>query len=335
MDGPNGTVIRDIAGAQLAAAGNSRSTDIALDAMVDASRQSPIIDVGVSDGGSVIATAAKDGGVSILRADAAPRYGVWGAMPMPSLEPVAKFEHGDKLGAVTTWSAPPALFLSHDGRFVASQSQGLKTNAVGGLISYEPLVRVWDVKMQAEVARFRPDGGMLLSFARKGNLAIGWSLPSIRRPPRADDQKAPAVPQITIWKLLTDSSSPEQVKVPALLESSATVKATLFAAHNGSPSTGIALDPNGKRAAWVGTDGQLRTALAGTPDVTVVADLRPLAHSVYTELAALTAASMGHKELWERLGKAAMPVDPIAEYAADLDGVGPAPARADPGAPAP
>ena len=75
MDGPTGIHFRDVAGVQVAAIASSRSTDISLDAMVDAARQAPIVDVGASEDGSVLVTAAKDGGISVLRAGLKPRPG--------------------------------------------------------------------------------------------------------------------------------------------------------------------------------------------------------------------------------------------------------------------
>ena len=337
MNGGNGPYIRDIAGVQMTAIANSRSTDISLNAMVDLARQSPIIDVGVSDDGAVLVTASKDGGIRVLHAGSAPRYGVWGGMPMPMLEPVASFDHGAQLGETATWSAPPALFVSPNGRFIASQSQGLKATSIGRVVDYDPMVRIWDVQKQGEIARFRPKGGMRLAFAREGDLAVSWSRPMQTRGNFGEDDAKADTPEITVWKLRSETPTAERPRTPTVLEAAEVIKQHAFNSMNGDLASGVAVSPDGKRYVWVGADGQLRTAEAGSDTGAVVEDLRPITHEIYEQLEAerrdqiKTASEM----MQTVLGDMPTPVDPIAQFEDDGRKGENAAAGAHPDAPAP
>jgi hypothetical protein len=105
---------------------HGRATDHDLDAMANVGRQVPVVDAISTADGDRLVTAEKDGRITIWHPEARPRYGR-GAAPMPGLGQLAAFDHGSTLGPTATWQSLPSLFLSPDGRYLASQSEGLKT----------------------------------------------------------------------------------------------------------------------------------------------------------------------------------------------------------------
>ena len=95
---------------------------------------------------------------------------------MPTFETVASFDHGQTLGATAPrWTIPPILFVSPDGRYIASQGEGRKTNPVGGTTRIDRLVRIWDSRRNKEIARFRPLTPMLIAFAPSGGKMLTLS----------------------------------------------------------------------------------------------------------------------------------------------------------------
>jgi hypothetical protein len=114
-------------------------------------------------------TAEKDGRITVWHPGSRPRYGSWGAAPMPELGQLAAFDHGSTLGPTAAWQSLPSLFLSPDGRYLASQSEGLKTDPVGRVTSYRPTVRIWDMNHRNEIARFERKGGMVVVFSPSGD----------------------------------------------------------------------------------------------------------------------------------------------------------------------
>ena len=145
---------------------NARRTDWDVSAMTDLSEYNSIVSMAIAPDEGLIVTGRTDGRITVWRPGMAPRYGSWGAFPMPNFERVARFDHGDAFGAQKPfWVAPPNLFVSDDGRFVASQSLRLKTNPVGGVEQFDPVLRIWSVNQGTEIARLDLKAPAIAVFA--------------------------------------------------------------------------------------------------------------------------------------------------------------------------
>jgi hypothetical protein len=281
---------------------NSRATDYNRDAMSDVTRQMPAIDAAASEDGALLVIALKDGRVTAWRPGLRPRYGSWGALPMPSLEPLAQFDHGDTLGASATWVTVPALFVSPDGRYIASQSDGLKTNTVGGIVSATPMLRVWDVYRREEIARFQSPGGMVIVFAASGDIA------ATMRPSKEGGDTADA--ELDLWRLSADASQVDR--------SSEKLADLLPQADISMPNPSMtAASADGRRLVWLGLDGRLRMRDGGSKAVEVIDELRPRAQRVFADLAANWPKKVASLEPRAREAFAGMP--PPTDAFAQLD----------------
>jgi len=196
-----------IGGSRVVVLEHGRTKDWDLEAMGDVSRQTPIIDVGASNDGAVLVTARKDGWIGVWQPTLESKYGTWGAVSMPSLRSIARFDHGDDLGPNMTWISLPALTVSPNGGYLASQSMGLKSTPLSAVSSYHPMIRIWDVKRGAEVARFYPCGGMVLAFAPAGDLLV-----TISPPQPGDIAKA----RLNLWQLSSAEEAIVERTPPAL-----------------------------------------------------------------------------------------------------------------------
>jgi hypothetical protein len=280
--GNNGIDVYDVTQkARLLTVENSRTTDFNPDAMTDVARQMPFVGATATEDGALLLTALKDGRVNTWRTGSRPRFGAMGAIPMPSLDSVAAFDHGDTLGATATWMSLPALFVSPDGRYIASQSDGLKTNTAGGIVSSNPMVRVWDLYRRDEIARFQSPGGMIVAFAPSGGVVA-----TLRH--AAPDEDAGGA-RLELWRLSADS--------PKVDRSSAQVpKLDGWAAASA----------DGRRVVWLAQDGRLRVLKAETKDVEVIDELRPAARQVFANLAGewqkkLAALSPRAREMYSQM----------------------------------
>jgi hypothetical protein len=190
---------------------------------------------------------------------------------MPDLEPVAQFDHGETLGATATWSTVPALFVSPDGRYVASQSDGMKTNAVGGLTSFKPMVRVWDVRHRAEIARFTPRLGMAVVFAPSSDL-----IATLQGSPGRDPG---GKVQLDLWRLSSSSGAAERL-------SAETADFLPKPDKSGLKVYSIAASADGRRLVWLSVDGQLWMRKAESGQIEVIDQLRPIAKRVFADVVA-------------------------------------------------
>jgi hypothetical protein len=269
-----------------------RTTDIDPNAMSDVARQIPVVDAAVAADGTMFVTALKDGRVTVWRAGLRPRYGVWGALPMPDLERVAQFDQGDTLGASTGWVALPILFASPDGRYIASQSDGLRSNTVGGISSANPMVRIWDVYRGGEIGRFQSPGGMIVAFPASGDIVATLQAPA------AGDGEADA--RLDLWRLSTDGAvdrSSENFDQPG----------------QGSIAAASA---DGRLTAWLDPDGSLRLHRRDSNAVEMIDNVRDAAQRAF-------AASIADREqrlasldeqAREMLSHMPPPVDPFSQH---------------------
>ena len=248
----------------------------------------------------LLVTALKDGRITVLYPGAPSPWGAFGASPIPHLEPVARFDHGETLAATETSSTIRALFVSPDGRYVASQSSGIKTNAVGGLTSFKPNVRVWDVRHSTEIARFTPWLGMSLVFAPTGDLVATW------QPPVTHGDVQPA--KLDLWRLSSGIGAVERV-------SSEAANFLPERDKSGLDVYSIAASADGRRLVWVSTDGQLRMRKAESAQTEIIDELRPIAKRVFADLAGSWEQKLQsldpriHKSLWASHG----PIDPFTQ----------------------
>lgn len=248
---------------------HSRAKDWDVNLMGKIGRQDPIIDVGASDDGQTIVTGRKDGRVSVWRVSLSPRYGAWGAIPMPDMGNIAHFDHGAELGETVTWTVAPVLSVSGDGRYIASQSMGLDTNPVGGIERMNPLVRIWDVWQRKEIARFYPlegigvkpaylRGGTGVTFAPHSDLLLTVSVTGTEKS------------RLDVWRLLS-------------LRRSELGRRSMPPPYVSSPlfSNGVTVSPTGHRAVWVGADLRLRAWDTALGEVAVVDELAPVIERIF------------------------------------------------------
>jgi hypothetical protein len=277
---------------------SSRAIDYNLTALTDAARQIPVIDAASTEDGQLLITALKDGRVTAWYPGSRPRNGTFGAMPMPDLEPVARFDHGETLGATATWSTIPALFVSPDGQYVATQSDGMKTNAVGGLTSFKPMVRIWDVRHRTEIARFTPRLGMAVFFNPATDL-----IATLQRSP---DQKATPPVQLDLWRLSSGN---------AAVERTPTESADFLPKQDksGLKLYSIAASADGRRLVWLSTDGELRMRRAESGQIETIDHLRPIAKHVFAELAGSWQQRLKSSDprARERFSSSEGPIDPF------------------------
>lgn len=261
---------------------DARRSDWDMQALGNLGRYSAIIAAAPSDDGSLLATAWKDGRIDVWRPGSKPRYGAIDGVPRMNFERVAGLDHGEALGATVSWTAPPALFMSPTGRFVATQSMGLETNAVGGVMAQHPKVRVWDTRSAIEVARFARPAVFLLRFSANdewlATVALSYDA-------RKDTPQAPAV---ELWSLAEPQAEVTRravrVALPAPDAASSVAPASAGAVAGISPEMVARMQAAFARAAlptvetspraWLGIDGKLRLADAAHGRAVVLADLR-------------------------------------------------------------
>ncbi|OUL72729.1 toll/interleukin-1 receptor domain-containing protein [Paraburkholderia hospita] len=175
---------------------DARRTDWDLAGMTDLDEYNAIVSVAFAHRGDLLVTGRSDGRITVWRPGLAQRFGAVGAIPLPNFERVASFDQGDAFGTQKPfWTAPQNLFVSDDGRYIASQSLGLETNAVGGVVKLDPVIRVWDVRHNKETARLKPAAPTVVAFADDRPL-MAMVDPAPRETPTAA-----ATPAISIWDL--------------------------------------------------------------------------------------------------------------------------------------
>lgn len=263
VNGRTGLRLQALNGGSGVAVEDARRSDWDLQALDNVNRYSAIIAATASDDGAVLATAWKDGRVDVWRPGTKPRYGAIDATPRTNFERVAGFDHGEVLGATVTWQAPPPLFLSPSGRFAASQSMGLQTNAVGGVTALQPKVRVWDTRLGIEVARFARTGAMLLRFAPNDDALVTLA---------AGDE-----PVLELWTLAEPQAEVARRTVPVALPASAASAVSVPAGADAQMQANIARATlptvESTPRAWLGVDGRLRLADTASGRVLDLADL--------------------------------------------------------------
>jgi hypothetical protein len=238
--------------------------------MGELDRYTPIVAIATASASGRIATAWKDGRVALWRLGAAPRLGAWGAMPLPSFEEIARFDHGREFGLQGTWLELPSLFVSDSGRLLASQSLSLGANAFGVSIGAEPLLRIWDVQQKAERARLHGGSPRLVAFSPDDRVMATLEAAGPAEP--AGDRPAPRL-EIRLW----DVAPPRQEAAPA--ETGPVTRIPMLPAQPGSkvlaPLLATLSETLGSGAFWVGADMKLwfRDPEGG---VIELEDLRPL-----------------------------------------------------------
>ena len=275
-NGDRGPRLQSIAGGLNVEMEDARRSDWDMQALANVEHYSAIIDAGSSDDGSILATVWKDGRVDVWRPGLKPRYGAIDAMPRINFEAAARFDHGDDLGATAPfWTASPPLFVSPSGRFVASQSMGLRTNAIGGFLAAEPMVKIWDTRQRSESARFRRLGGMLLAFSPRDDLLATVSEP-VTAGTATDAQR---MLRLELWRL----SEP-----PFEVSREQTVFALPLSAPPGSKGPAapaaqwrLPATPASGDTIWLGMDRRLRMLDPQTGRFHVLEDLGPAAQEAY------------------------------------------------------
>jgi hypothetical protein len=264
--GSRGVVLQGLDSEVRVEAEHERRSDWDMAGLSNPERYSAIIRVQASANGEILATAWKDGRVDVWRAGLKARYGAIDAMPRANFEAVARFDHGEALGATVTWAAPPVLELSPSGRLVASQSMGLETNAVGGVVASHPKLRVWDTRTGGEIARFQRRGGMLIRFSPRDDLAVTAS--------RTEQ------PVLELWRLGAPGAPVQRDRVAVDLTSTNTATPTPAASEDpklawmriASVLATMSLTTD---EVWLGSDLQLRSLDTRQRQVSVLEDLAP------------------------------------------------------------
>lgn len=242
--------------------GDALAADWRLDEMGQVGRQDPVVALAASADGQRIATARQDGRVSVWHPTERPRYGSWGAQPLPELESVAHLDHGDVFGAAAPGGADaPALVISPDGRWVASQSGGVQLNPVGGVEALAPLVRIWDVEQRREIARLRPQGPLLLRFSPQGARLLTLGAAAQGRGAQAD-----------VWQLAPQAGRPQ----PAVVERARLSPPPTVMADAVRQRGHARLSADGRHAVWLAPDLTLRLWRAGSPAVLTLDSLAPV-----------------------------------------------------------
>jgi hypothetical protein len=255
---------------------HGRATDYALDAMANVGRQVPVVDAIASADGDRLVTAEKDGRITVWHPGLRPRYGSWGAAPMPELGQLAAFDHGSTLGPTAAWQSLPSLFLSPDGRYLASQSEGIKTDPVGRVTSYRPTVRIWDINHQKEIARFERKGGMVVVFSSSGDRLATLSPAEAATANGEAKGSDPVGLALDLWRLPAEG-------VP--VESSSIDLSGIVSPQQEWPPLGIAASPDGRRVVWLTTDGRFWVRKAESGITQEIDNLRPLPARLISDLA--------------------------------------------------
>ena len=245
---------------------NSRRTDYDANAMNDLSRYTPIVAAGVAaENPHEIVTALKDGRITVWDATLRPRYGGMGGMPSKDFESLARFDHGETLGAQVGWIQPPTLFVSPSGRYVASQSLGLRTNSVGGVMGADPLVRIWDRYRTSEIARFWPRSAMIVAFAPTDD-----RIATIESRSEGDSKSAPSI-RLAVWDIRAPQPEIETSRRAGALPLTPPVNPP------GPPSSPLLPQTILARAAaalWVGFDLKVRAMNPDTGAITTIDDVK-------------------------------------------------------------
>jgi hypothetical protein len=242
---------------------NSRRTDYDMSTQSDLSRYTPIVAVGLAERSQAVATAWKDGRIALWEATIMPRFGAL-PMPSPDFQPLARFDHGQDLGSQVRWVQLPSLFISPSGRFVASESLGLKTNPAGGVTGMDPLVRIWDRYRGGEIARFRPASFLMLaSFAPGDDLLATVELPQ----PTADGREQSV--RLALWTLREAEPAIESRREGAVALSE---PANAPAKARG-PLMIRAVSMRSAAAIWVGFDLKVRAMNLATGDIEAIDDV--------------------------------------------------------------
>ncbi|HXU06325.1 MAG TPA: hypothetical protein VN903_35460, partial [Polyangia bacterium] len=263
--GRQGIALQSLDGGVAAQVEPARRSDWDLTALSDVQRYSAIIDAAVSDDGAVLVTAWNDGRIDVWRPGLKPRYGAIDAVPRPNFESMARFDHGEALGATATWNAPVPLTLSPSGRFVASQSLGVATNAVGGVVAFTPKLRVWDARTGGEIARFARERPMLIAFSPRDDLAV-----TMTRRAAPNERET-----LELWRLGAEGPAVarEEISVPVPAASQGRPDARPGGAP--SPADLLAAQSGSSDRVWLGVDGKLRAIDRQQRKVVVLDDLVP------------------------------------------------------------
>ncbi|MGH8481469.1 MAG: WD40 repeat domain-containing protein [Nevskiaceae bacterium] len=281
--GERGLLLQGLDGSAAVEVEHARHSDWDLAGLTNVQRYSAIIDVDVSADGETLATAWKDGRVDVWRAGLKARYGAIDGVPRPNFESVARFDHGEALGATVTWVAPAAVRLSPSGRFVASQSMGLETNAAGGVIAHHPKLRLWDTRTGGEIARFQRGSDMLIKFSPRDDLAVTMTVTKAEQP------------VFELWRLGAPATQVQRERVAVALP--ATSAAASPASQAAGAAAGMARQQmadllttqvNSSDLVWVGADRRLRMLDARQRRIAVLEDLT---QAIAEEEARTTAAA--------------------------------------------
>jgi hypothetical protein len=220
---------------------DARQTDWDLAGMTDLSEYDAIVSVAFAHRGGLLVTGRSDGRIAVWRPGLAQRFGAFGAMPLPNFERMASFDQGDAFGTQKPfWTGPQNLFVSDDGRYIASQSLGLETNAVGGVVKFDPVVRVWDVRHNKETARLKPAAPTVVAFAPDRPLM------AMVDPAPQERSTAAKTPAISIWDLASFEPLATDTR-----ETLHTVTIDTSALKDATPRkrTGKKLEPSGQQNA--------------------------------------------------------------------------------------
>lgn len=272
VPGNGGPQIINLLGGPSVQVEDGRRTDWDMAAMGRIERYTPVVDVRASDDGTFVATASKDGRVQVWRSG----FGLHFGMPGPTFDAVAQFDHGETLGATVTWVAPPVLAISPGGRFVASQSMGLKTNPVGGLTAAAPKLRIWDVRTGGEIARFLRQAPTSIVFAPRGDLAA--TLTATRQGAAADGPP----PLLELWRLTPPQPAMQRQSDVLPLGTPASAASASASAVARPGDAAMALQPptpflaSRSQRVWLGLDRKLHVVDGPPrPRLTTLDDLAP------------------------------------------------------------
>ncbi len=227
-----------------------------------------LIEAGASDDGRLFFTAYDDGHISASTVGVAPMM-LPGTAPAPELAEVARFQHGEPLGA-TSWmpiSSGSSLFVAANGRYLASQSNRITTTVQGMPVSHKRLIRVWDVYRGEEIARFHPPDQMAVEFAPEGNVIATLTTP--------DEGRGKAL--LELWRLTPGADEPTRsLSEPPELAAMEREPASTLA--------GISASADASRVVWLTLDYQLHLRDRRTGQVIVIDDLRPALKRAWEEV---------------------------------------------------
>jgi hypothetical protein len=246
----------------------NRRTDWDLDAMGQ-HRYTPIVDLAIAGREGRIATAWKDGRIGLWQFTAAPRYGAWAAMPMPTFQEIVHFDHGREFGLQGSWVQFPSLFVSDSGRMLGSQSLTRGANAMGFAEAFDPVLRVWDTCTRTEHSRLRGGGPRLVTFSPDDRVMATLELST---PGRTAASESARQLEIRLW----DVSDTAETAAPA--EAGPITTLELTPRGPGAPAAEAAmitasLPRQSSGPFWIGADFVLRF-LSAAGEVVKVDDLK-------------------------------------------------------------